>query len=44
VDVYINYLRKKIDGAPERKLIHTVRGIGYEMHSTTNGGAQARQS
>jgi two-component system, OmpR family, copper resistance phosphate regulon response regulator CusR len=31
VDVYINYLRKKIDaGAPER-LIHTVRGAGYRI-------------
>jgi DNA-binding response OmpR family regulator len=31
VDVYVNYLRKKIEGPLERKLIHTVRGIGYEM-------------
>jgi len=31
VDVYINYLRKKVDeGAPYR-LIHTVRGVGYEL-------------
>src|SRR5580692_10531578 len=31
VDVYINYLRKKIDvDAPER-LIHTVRGAGYRI-------------
>ena len=29
VDVYISYLRKKIDGAHDRKLIHTVRGVGY---------------
>jgi len=29
VDVYINYLRKKIDAGAERKLIHTVRGAGY---------------
>ncbi|MCQ2567243.1 MAG: response regulator transcription factor [Mogibacterium sp.] len=29
VDVYISYLRKKIDGGHERKLIHTVRGVGY---------------
>jgi len=29
VDVYINYLRKKIDAPSDRKLIHTVRGIGY---------------
>lgn len=29
VDVYINYLRKKIDRGREPKLIHTVRGVGY---------------
>lgn len=31
VDVYINYLRKKIDKDFERKLIHTVIGMGYVM-------------
>jgi len=29
VDVYVNYLRKKIDQPSETKLIHTVRGVGY---------------
>lgn len=29
VDVYINYLRKKIDRPSHTKLIHTVRGTGY---------------
>lgn len=29
VDVYINYLRKKVDGPFSPKLIHTVRGCGY---------------
>lgn len=29
IDVYINYLRKKIDRGFEKKLIHTVRGAGY---------------
>jgi two-component system copper resistance phosphate regulon response regulator CusR len=29
VDVYINYLRKKVDEGAEKKLIHTVRGVGY---------------
>jgi DNA-binding response OmpR family regulator len=29
IDVYINYLRKKIDWGKDKKLIHTVRGIGY---------------
>jgi DNA-binding response OmpR family regulator len=31
VDVYINYLRKKIDEGHSPKLIHTVRGVGYEL-------------
>ena len=31
VDVYINYLRKKVDQAFELKLIHTVRGVGYQI-------------
>jgi DNA-binding response OmpR family regulator len=31
VDVYINYLRKKIDGPFTPKLIQTVRGIGYQV-------------
>jgi two-component system, OmpR family, copper resistance phosphate regulon response regulator CusR len=31
VDVYINYLRKKIDAQYETKLIHTVVGMGYIM-------------
>jgi two-component system response regulator MprA len=29
--VYISYLRRKIDGESERKLIHTVRGVGYSL-------------
>lgn len=31
VDVYINYLRKKVDGNATAKLIRTVRGIGYVL-------------
>lgn len=31
VDVYISYLRKKIDGGFDTKLIHTVRGSGYVL-------------
>lgn len=31
VDVYINYLRKKVDEGDDRKLIHTVRGVGYRI-------------
>jgi heavy metal response regulator len=29
IDVYINYLRNKIDSGFKKKLIHTVRGRGY---------------
>jgi len=31
IDVYVNYLRKKIDAGRARKLIHTVRGVGYVL-------------
>lgn len=31
IDVYIRYLRRKIDDPYERKLIHTVRGMGYVL-------------
>ncbi|HZG80866.1 MAG TPA: response regulator transcription factor [Brevibacillus sp.] len=31
VDVYIRYLRKKLDTLPHAPLIHTVRGIGYTI-------------
>lgn len=33
IDVYIRYLRKKIDEGAERKLIHTVRGAGYVLRA-----------
>ena len=29
IDVYVNYLRKKLDSGPGKKLIQTVRGRGY---------------
>ena len=31
VDVYINHLRSKIDKGFDKKLIHTVRGVGYVL-------------
>jgi two-component system copper resistance phosphate regulon response regulator CusR len=31
VDVYINYLRRKVDVGHDRPLIRTVRGIGYQI-------------
>ena len=36
IDVYIRYLRKKIDDGYERKLIHTVRGAGYVLKDSAN--------
>jgi len=35
VDVYINYLRRKVDSGHDRPLIRTVRGVGYQI----GGGA-----
>jgi DNA-binding response OmpR family regulator len=34
VDVYINYLRRKVDDGHVTKLIRTVRGVGYELSAT----------
>jgi len=34
VDVYINYLRRKVDDGHATKLIRTVRGMGYELSGT----------
>lgn len=34
VDVYVNYLRKKIDTGTSGKLIHTVVGMGYVLKET----------
>ena len=31
IDVYVNYLRRKVDAEFEPKLIHTVRGAGYVL-------------
>ena len=33
VDTYVHYLRDKIDRGHERKLLHTVRGVGYVLRS-----------
>lgn len=35
IDVYINYLRNKIDKGSGKKLIHTVRGEGYMIRGDT---------
>lgn len=31
IDVYVGYLRRKIDGEGERRLLHTIRGAGYML-------------
>ena len=31
IDVYIRYLRKKVDDGYDEKLIHTIRGAGYML-------------
>jgi heavy metal response regulator len=31
IDVYVNYLRKKIDTDRQPKLLHTIRGVGYVL-------------
>jgi two-component system response regulator MprA len=33
VDVYVNYLRKKIEDGDQQPLLHTVRGIGYVLRA-----------
>jgi DNA-binding response OmpR family regulator len=37
VDVYINYLRRKVDSGYDRPLIRTIRGVGYQIGE--NGAA-----
>jgi heavy metal response regulator len=31
IDVYVNYLRKKIDAGRDRQLLRTIRGVGYVL-------------
>jgi len=33
IDVYINYLRRKLETSPAKKVIHTIRGKGYILKS-----------
>ncbi len=36
IDVYIRYLRKKIDDGRSLKLLHTIRGVGYVLREEEN--------
>jgi two-component system response regulator MprA len=31
LEVYVGYLRRKLEGGGEPRLLHTVRGIGYVL-------------
>jgi DNA-binding response OmpR family regulator len=42
VDVYINYLRRKVDTGYDRALIRTIRGFGYQIGE--NGASARRES
>jgi len=42
VDVYVNYLRKKVDAISERKLIHTIRGVGYQLEANRDWDNESR--
>ena len=44
VDVYINYLRRKIEDDASRQLIHTLRGVGYEISSTEEATPCSQQA
>jgi len=39
VDVYVNYLRRKVDDGFAPPLIHTVRGVGYRLEVPDNAAA-----
>ena len=41
VDVYVNYLRRKVDDGFGKRLIHTVRGVGYELSARASAPKQA---
>jgi DNA-binding response OmpR family regulator len=44
VDVYVNYLRKKVDFTDEPKLIQTVRGAGYRIGRPAPSAAEGAAS
>ncbi len=44
IDVYVNYLRNKVDRNFSQKLIHTVRGAGYVMRRPETVGESQEQA
>jgi DNA-binding response OmpR family regulator len=43
VDVYVNYLRRKIEEGHRDRLIHTVRGVGYELSARNHSISASTQ-
>jgi two-component system copper resistance phosphate regulon response regulator CusR len=41
VDVYVNYLRRKVDHGYGKHLIHTIRGVGYELSLRSSADSAA---
>jgi two-component system, OmpR family, copper resistance phosphate regulon response regulator CusR len=42
VDVYINYLRRKMDSGYDQSLIRTIRGVGYQIGGNGRAAQRAR--
>jgi two-component system response regulator MprA len=40
LDVYIGYLRRKLESAGETRLLHTVRGVGYVLRAESGVAAR----
>jgi DNA-binding response OmpR family regulator len=38
VDVYVGYLRRKVDLGCDRSLLHTLRGVGYRLSTEVGHG------
>jgi two-component system response regulator MprA len=36
LDVYIGYLRRKLEAHGEPRLVHTIRGVGYVLKESEN--------
>ncbi len=43
VDVYVKYVRDKVDAGAEKKLIQTIRGLGYVLSAEECSAAKARE-
>jgi len=40
IDVYINFLRRKLEKSDQKTLIHTIRGIGYSLRDDAEGATE----